>query len=417
MPERQPPPRTQRGAREQQRDQRYQQNPEPKPADSKLARVPGTWMQAHQANERLAYAEQNCNLISPATSIGALPEGCGLALSLVHVDVDKETYDVGFGKRALSKSALNRLGAALGISWHPHECVRIDDGSDPHYCHFSVGGHYRAFDGQVQGIGDNKEMDLRDGSAQCEEIILAAEKYNNDPRNRNKPRRDPATQIRQLRIHIMSHAETKAKLRATRDIGVHSGYSADELQKPFVCARIMWTGKSDNPELSRMFAEKTADAFLAGTHTLYGGGQPSARTIGAGATSHAPPPVGATPLDPDDYRGADGEYEGEDDYDGSIDTQGESVPTGNAANGSAANGGDFVIPGGRAQGTPLHKASVGDLQYWCDRIGRELDENRSRNPERDGALHQALCDEIALREKPAGGGGGGGAPAQQELKT
>lgn len=415
MPERPPQQQQQRRAPrndQQQRDQRYSRNPEPKPADNKLARVPGTWMQAHQANERLAYAEQNCNLISPATSIGALPEGCGLALSLVHVNVDKETYDVGFGKRALSKSALNRLAAALGVSWHPYECVRIDDGSDPYYCHFSVGGHYRAFDGQVQAIGDNKVMDLREGSAQCEEIILAADKHNSDPRNKNKPKRDPFTQIRQLRIHILSHAETKAKLRAVRDIGVHSGYTADELQQPFVCARIMWTGKSDNPELARMFAEKTADAFLAGTHTLYGGGP--ARVIGTGATAHAPPPVGATPLEPDDYREG---YEGDDDggdYEEPIDTQGESVPNG-TSNGSAAGGGggesagsDFVIPGGRAQGTPLHKATDGDLQYWADRIGRELDENRSRNPERDGALHQALCDEIAIRER---------GPQQQELKT
>lgn len=53
-------------------------------------------------------------------------------------------------------------------------------------------------------------MDLRDGSPQIEALYARAQ----------GGRKDPTNQIREMRLHIMAHAESKARLRAIRSIGV-----------------------------------------------------------------------------------------------------------------------------------------------------------------------------------------------------
>lgn len=402
----QPPPRETRETRTRS-SARSAENPEPR-APSALAKVTGTFMQPAQVNERLQFAAEQLNLVSPATAVGALPEGCGIALNAVVVNTQHETYNVGTKsqpKLALSKSALDRVAASMGVSWIPEECVRVDDGSDPHYVHFRVAGKYRAFDGQVQTITANKEMDLRDGSPAIVQIEAEVDKHNQNPQNKWK--RDKVSQIRQLRSKILEHAETKAKLRAVRSLGVRGSYTPQELQKPFICARIMFTGQTQDPELKKLFAEKTADAFLAGTHTLYGGSHaPIHPSRQLAAEAHSPPPLGSGgPLDIEDLPSDEG---GEDEP---IDTEGESTAA------AAVSGEEFTIPGGRNKGTALHDASDADLSYWAERIGSELDAGRSRDPERDTALHHALCEEIAVREHDARHDPNTPGPRQQELKT
>lgn len=365
-----------------------------------LAKVSGTFSVANQVNERLMIAMQTMHLISPATSVGQLPEGCGIALAAVVVDCNNETYDVGSSKRGLAKSALDRIAASLGVSWNPEECIRVDDGSDPHYVHFRVAGYYRAFDGQVQVISGNKEMDLRDGSPTCVEIEAQVQKHNNHPKVKSGEwnKRDAINQIRQMRAHILAHAESKAKLRAIRSLGVRASYTVAELQKPFVCARVMFTGQTEDRELRRMFAAKTAESFLNGRNALYGQGPAPRHVVGAGATGHAPPTL--SHMDDDDAYPTDDDR---DDGDAPAEPEGATVHT-------------FVIPGGRNQGTPLCDATDGDLQYWATRIGKELDEGTSRDTDRDAALHDALLDEIHEREQrnpPAANSGN----RQQELKT
>jgi hypothetical protein len=348
----------------------------------------GSFSDARRATQALEEAGKRYNLVSPATSVGALPEGCAVALTLVAVDVDNDTYNVT-GKRGLGKSKLQQIAAALGVSWDPIASGRLDDGSDPYYVRWRAVGTYRAFDGQVQTLVAEKELDLRPGSPTCVglEQQQAAKQKSADG------------QIREMRMHIQQHAETKAQLRAIRSLGLKTSYTTAELAKPFVCARIMFTGQSADPELRREFARLTAESFLSGQKGLYGrspvGGL--SEPVPAPARLAAPPPVG---------RGTDdsGEYA----FDTSTPSEPaqqqtqqqpktEAKPAQPTQSGGHASSG-FKIPGGKAKGTPLEDAEDRDLEYWAERIGKELNAGTSRDEERDGALHAALVAELQGRK-------------------
>lgn len=267
--------------------------------------------------QHLVELSQNYHIVSPATRVDVLPEGCGVAISYVVVDPNtdkdgpKEVYEVG-GRLGLSGDTLKRIAAAAGLDWDPRQCGRLDDGRDPHYCHYRAVGYVRNFDGSIRTVTGEVEMDMREGSPQIEEIraksAAAAKKY-------DKPDDGGVSQIRELRKFLLRHAESKAKNRAIADMGVKRSYAPAELQKPFAVARLTWTGETSDPELRRVFAEKTADAMIGGISALYGR-QPAALPQRAPSapefSGHAPPPVGSVTDDLDDT------------YD--WDTDGEAVP-------------------------------------------------------------------------------------------
>jgi hypothetical protein len=243
----------------------------------------GSYAEAAAATGALQRASADFHLVSPATSCGTLPAGCEVALSLVTVDASenaKETYNLA-GRYGLAKVALDKIAGAAGISWDAAQSGRLDDGSDPHYCHYRAVGVVRLFDGQLRTLTGEVEMDARDGSPQIDEITKKAQASRNGPR-------DPSSQILELRKFLLRHAESKAKNRAIRGLGLKTSYTKDELDKPFAVARVMFTGRTEDPELRRIFAEKTAETFLGAQAHLYG--RPAQRAPQL-ATGHAPPPM------------------------------------------------------------------------------------------------------------------------------
>jgi hypothetical protein len=188
---------------------------------------------------------------------------------------------------------VKQIAAAAGVSWIMEQTGRLDDGSDPHFCHFRAVGMVTSFDGSKRVVSGEVDMDLRDGSPQVDALKARAA----------AKKRDASDQIREMRLFILRHAETKSKLRAICDIGLRRSYTERELSKPFVVARLMWTGQSDDPELRRMYAEKMADAQMAGVMGLYGNAAALPRRAPAPQrpqlahagqfAGHAPPPVGA----------------------------------------------------------------------------------------------------------------------------
>lgn len=250
--------------------------------------IQGTFHSPEAVNARLAAASEQYHLVSPFQGAGVLPDGCGVAITLVSVDVENETYPLQ-GKRGLSKPVLDRIAHALGLSWDPHLSRRLDSGRDPYYCHFLAVGQYRAVDGQVQSIQGHKEMDLRPGSPQVEAL---------EARARAKGKSSADDQVRELRLFILAHAETKARLRAIRSLGLRTAYDSHELSKPFACARLVFTGRSSDPESQRMYRQMTAASFLGGTAALYGNAparEPAALLAPADA-----PPIGSVAIDDDD---------------------------------------------------------------------------------------------------------------------
>jgi len=260
---------------------------------------------------------QSHHIVSPATTVDALPPGCGLAVNYVMVNPDDskegpgEVYGLGGGKLGLSGTTLAKIGAAAGVDWDASQSGRLDNGSDPHYCHFRAVGHVRNLDGTARTIVGEVEIDAREGSPQIDEIREKAKKGSRADGG--------ASQILELRKFLLRHAESKAKNRAIASMGIKRSYTKAELAKPFAVCRLMWTGATDDPELKRVFAEKTADVMLTGMASLYGrpAPQPAPAPHALPApqrgdqtapkfAGHAPPPVltTATSDDPSDL----GEY-------------------------------------------------------------------------------------------------------------
>jgi hypothetical protein len=100
-------------------------------------------------------------------------------------------------------------------------------------------------------------------------------------------------QLEQQRQNIMSLTISKARNRAIRGRGVACAYQPEDLAKPFVSFRLMFTGDSSDPEIRRMKARE----MLSGSNDCYGP---------AASTSHQlmpAPPVGSSMPDHDDETG------------------------------------------------------------------------------------------------------------------
>lgn len=256
--------------------------------------VTGAFRDPQKVTDALRKAQESCHLVAPATVCATLPEGTEVALAAVIVNTAAETYELPGGKLGLAKTALDRIAAAAGVDWDPRLCGRLDDAYDPHYCHYRAVGSVRTFDGSIRTITGEVEIDARDGSPQIEEIITKAKR--ND--------RDPRSQILELRKFLLRHAESKAKNRAIRSLGLRTAYDRAELSKPFIVAKPMFTGASDDPEARREFRGAIAESYLGARNRLYGGEAAPAREPQPRPTSqggHRPPPVGSVPPMDADY--------------------------------------------------------------------------------------------------------------------
>lgn len=214
---------------------------------------------------------EHYHLVSPATSIDCLPPGCGVSISAVVVDTNpanKEIYKVGDGY-GIGAVVLSRIFSAAGGSWDPEHTGRLDDGSNPQYCHYRAVGTVFNFDGTVRVVTGEVEIDAREGSPQIIEIrTKAAERQAKDDYKGKKDGGD--SQVLELRKFLLRHAERKAKSRAVADMGIARAYTTEQLKKPFAVTRLMFTGESDDPELRHAFAMKTADRMLGSRTLLFG---------------------------------------------------------------------------------------------------------------------------------------------------
>lgn len=250
----------------------------------------GTFRDVGRITLLLEEAQRECNLITPATSIGSLPEGWEVSVSSVLVNVDRDTYPAedNYRARCLGRTSLDQIAAAAAVSWEPPPFSgRQDDGRDPRYCRYLVTGRYRHFDGQWVTRPDEYEMDLRgpssglpDGGADYKKILDEALRNN----------RDADARLLRVRRDILSLTITKARNRAIRDLGLRSSYTADELARPFVVVRMAFTGASDDVELRRQFALLNAQRMLGAEAALYGSLPAAARAPALPpAQTNAPP--------------------------------------------------------------------------------------------------------------------------------
>lgn len=240
-----------------------------------LATSTGIYREASDIARVFERAQEIGHFVSPATVAPTPPEGCAIVVSGVLVDIQSETYPIpGGSKRGLSKVILDKIAGSAGISWGGPREGRTDDGSDPHYCAYRAVATFRDLAGQIRVIEADKELDLRDGSAMAKAM---------------KP-----GELQNQRAQILSMAQSKARNRAVRALGLRTSYEPAELAKPFLVARVQFTGQTEDPELRRRFAEMNAASMMMGTQALYGPAPASALRL------ESPPPVDAAKGDPED---------------------------------------------------------------------------------------------------------------------
>ncbi len=265
---------------------------------------------AIQLANQLEELEKTCIVVAPSTAMADIPEGFSPALSIVKVNPSggsQEVYPLPEGKLGLARATLDTLAGGTGASVVPHLTRRLDDASDPYFYECECYLEVRRLDGTIRLVQGHKQLDLRDGSPQYEALRKRAEaKYEREKKKDPNARMgDWESQIRDMRLFIAEHAETKARLRAIRALGFRASYSKEELAKPFAVVSLAATGRTNDPELKRQFAMANYAAAVSGTARLYGGtpAQP-VRSLHARSVETTgmvrPPPVGSVPVDVED---------------------------------------------------------------------------------------------------------------------
>ena len=240
------------------------------------------------------YPANKYNRLLPSTLIGELSPLQKMSIEVVRIDPDpehKEIYEVGVEKSkdgqwrqryALSKTALDKIAHTIGISWIPGETRRVDDRSNPRLVEFKAVGILKKTDGTLQVLSGTKEIDL---DAMENELRLKLKEMARRGKIRKgrevlKAGTQACTDEIEYRVlkrmvevqkHKVALAESGAKNRAIRSLGLKSSYYEEDLQKPFVVPRIDF-----NPELAladpQLKREIVREAMAAGTQ-LYGVGQ------------------------------------------------------------------------------------------------------------------------------------------------
>lgn len=315
--------------------------------DTRLARVPVTFDSlsalevAHSSNDpdlvtkTLIDVQTKVHLISPSPQCSNLPDGCEAMMSRIMIDSDEnngEIYAIAGTNKAkwgLTKVALEKISLAAGITWNPRESRRDDDCSNADFCQYTAVGHYYDFDGKIQTLIGTKAIDLRRGSAMWEDAhergrdkaIEAALDRHNTRKLSPEQHKDALTdgvrraekELRHARIHILSNAQSKARNRAIRSMGLRSSYRKTEFAKPFAAVKLIFTGRTDNPVNSEIYARARAEHFLGAKAAAYGD-LPTALPASAAPRALMPPPPVHRGPDPDDM--LDNVVEGAEVHDG-----------------------------------------------------------------------------------------------------
>ena len=193
------------------------------------------------------YRKQQYNVLLPTLKLQSIPPMCEIAFNIVRIDPDpvkKEVYKQKNGEFSHTKHGIDKLAAAAGVLWDWRGCGRLDNGSDPRYCHYRMVGTAKDFDGTIRNYIGDKEVDLRDNSDQ---IANMTEK-----------------QIAKQREHVLSLAQSKASNRALRGLlQIKHSYSANELQYPFIVPKLGFRPDLNDPMIKQAYINQMFQANVS----------------------------------------------------------------------------------------------------------------------------------------------------------
>jgi hypothetical protein len=218
--------------------------------------------------------KEHVNLVCPLASVDTILPMHQVSLRAVYINPEVNKKGVGpecyrgggwcdEDEVALGKVALDKLEAAAGVKRIGGG--RSDDRSEPYFCEFNVILEITDFDGTTRSAVGTKALDLRDGMPET----LKAEWVSGN-RTGRMVAMDPST-LAAKRTHMLALCETKARLRALRELlGLQQKYTLEDLARPFVIPKLVPHLDVNDPET------KTAliDHALGNTRSLYGKASP-----------------------------------------------------------------------------------------------------------------------------------------------
>ncbi len=220
----------------------------------------GTYFTTEDANRALRDAAEVGWLITPSREVAGLLEGTAIVISAFRADVQLDTFadDEDPALRVPGKSLLDTVARDLGLSWDANLSKRTDNSSSPYVRSCQAAGRVRNFDGTFRDIQAHAEIDVRDGSPLAKKIAATFGKRSQ-------------VELARRRQFVLSHADTSARLRGIRQLGLRDTYLPGELEKKaFFTARCVFTGKSENEATRKVFDEHIAGTFLPAASALFG---------------------------------------------------------------------------------------------------------------------------------------------------
>lgn len=244
----------------------------------------------------LLKARRHANVLAPAMQLQELPVDHQIAFMVVLFPLDGiETYNnregrlmakekqsngVWFatdgGNLALTRTALDMLAQAGGVSWVHDQCYRTDNGQTPFLWSYRMTLEIKGLDGRTIQVSREHELDLR---GHGNDLSPAASKAGRGLRN--------------ARLHGAQLCESKAANRAIRATFGLGAFTVDEASRPFVIPVLRWVPDSSDPVIRRMIAAKelgivrdvygaaAADSVRVIEHEPAGQGAPEPRRLPA----------------------------------------------------------------------------------------------------------------------------------------
>lgn len=326
------------------------------PAASPLSGIIGNFSDPAAIGAALERAAKVANIVGPIT-VGAVPVGCEVVIAAVRLNGDakgSDVHDVGMGKFGLLRPAVDKIANAAGVVTVETRCIAFSRD----YCEWIATRQMRGLDGSPVRATCSRVIDLRPGSAYRKSLEAKAKAKG----------RDPMSQVNEILAMLGAHAETKARLRADRGLLGIRTYTPEELQRPFIVAKLMFTGKTDDPALKQMFAMGTMQAMLGGSLAMWGAPQPPPfAMMGAAGPSMpqfgAPPPMAALP------QGGDIVDVDDDDAD-SVDSAAAPVAIDWKTIKAATN---FEVKFGKDKGKRFNDLDSRGVEWWRKKLEADKD--------------------------------------------
>lgn len=215
------------------------------------------------------------NMLLPSTHIEGISEFHTPVIDYIQLDPNPESGDVYYhsesGKMALAKQGLMKIAGCAGIIWDVAETRRTDNRRERDYVSYQAVGGLRRADGSLFPFKSEYDMDF--------EVI--EEKLRGQYEKKGKKSKKAGDELQDYvsycvkrdllykREHKLKICESGAITRVIRSLlGLRAGYTKQELQKPFVVARIVFRPDYSDPQIRDMMIKKGVDSLTS----IYGGG-------------------------------------------------------------------------------------------------------------------------------------------------